>query len=117
MELDALHDRLFALIARALALPESELRGLFHELVATVEADFRHEEDLMDTFPCADAQVHREQHARMQAGLHHAASAMDQGDYGTARLALTALRDWLPIHIATLDRHLTHPPRPDGNCA
>jgi hemerythrin-like metal-binding protein len=111
MELDALHDRLFALIARAQALPACELRGVFPELVATIEADFRYEEDLMDTFQCADAHLHREQHARMQAGLHHAAAAMEHGDHRPAQLALAALRDWLPVHIATQDRHLLHSPR------
>lgn len=113
MELDALHDRLFDLIARTLSLPESELRRVFPDLVATVEADFRQEEALMESFQCPDAHLHREQHARMQSGLHHAAAAMERGDNGPALQALAALRDWLPVHIATQDRHLMRVARTD----
>jgi hemerythrin len=113
MELDALHDRLFDLIARTLALPEGELRSTFPQLVATVEADFRQEEVLKETFQCSDAHLHREQHARMQSGLHHAAAALERGDHGPALQALAALRDWLPVHIATQDRHLMRAARAD----
>ena len=106
MDLDALHTHLFDLIGRALPLPPGQFAPVFRELVATVEADFRREEELMETFQCSDAHLHREQHARMQAGLHHAAAALEQGDTLPARQALAALRDWLPIHIETQDRHL-----------
>lgn len=106
MELEALHNRLFDMIRRALRLPAGDLGPVFRELVATVEEDFRREEEIMEAFDCPNAQLHREQHARMQAGLHHAAAALEQGDPHPARVALAALRDWLPFHIETLDRHL-----------
>ena len=106
MELDALHERLFELIGGTLALPAGQFGPAFRDLVATVEEDFRREEEIMDTFQCADAHLHREQQARVQAGLHHAAAALEQGDHAPAQRALAALRDWLPIHIETLDRHL-----------
>jgi hemerythrin-like metal-binding protein len=71
-----------------------------------IELDFRSEEQLMETFQCADVHLHREQHARMLAGLHHAEASLQQGDERPARRALAALADWLPLHIATQDRHL-----------
>jgi hemerythrin len=109
MDLDALHQRLFELIGSALALPAGQLGPAFRDLVATVEADFRREEEMMGE--CGDARLHREQHARMQAGLHHAAAALERGDHGPARRALESLRDWLPIHIEILDSKLPHAAR------
>lgn len=104
--LDQLHDRLLDMAVRALALPSEEFPSAFAHLVANIELDFRFEERLMEHFECPDAHLHREQHARMLAGLHHAAAALDQEDPIPAQRALAALRDWLPYHIDTQDRHL-----------
>lgn len=113
-ELDQLHAQLDAMVLRAQSLPAGELAPAFHQLVAAIEADFRGEEQLMECFDCADSHQHREQHARMLSGLHHAASALDQGDALPAQQALSDLRAWLPFHIETQDRHLLHglPPVP-----
>lgn len=104
--LDQLHDKLLDMAVRVLALPVEEFPSAFAQLVANIELDFRFEERLMDNFECADARLHREQHARMLAGLHHAAAALDHGDPLPAQRALSALREWLPFHIDTQDRHL-----------
>jgi hemerythrin-like metal-binding protein len=105
-EFDDAHQRIFAELEHSLALPDAALLPAFTRLVATIECDFRHEEALMESFQCADMHLHREQHARIQAGLHHADSALRQGDSTAARRALTALAEWLPLHIATQDRQL-----------
>lgn len=105
-DVDQLHAQLDALVQRAQALPAGELAPAFRLLLAATEADFRGEEQLMECFDCPDSHQHREQHARMLAGLHHAASALDQGQALPAQQAMTALRDWLPFHIETQDRHL-----------
>lgn len=107
-QLDHLHQQLFELIDAALALPPGEYGAAYHHLVAQLEQDFRQEEQWMDTCQCADAHLHREQHARMQAGLHHAAAELERGEPGPARQALAALREWLPFHIASQDQHLLH---------
>lgn len=107
-ELEHMHRQLFDQIDTALALPPGECRAAYHSLVAQVEQDFRQEEQWMEACQCTDAHLHREQHARMQAGLHHAAAALDQGEPGPARQALAALRAWLPFHIASQDLHLLH---------
>ncbi|XLZ70911.1 hemerythrin family protein [Massilia sp. SR12] len=104
--LDQLHDRLLDMAVRALALPPEQFTAAFTQLVANIELDFRFEEQLMERFDCADAHLHREQHARMLAGLHHAAATLEQGDPLPAQRALSALREWLPFHIDTQDRHL-----------
>lgn len=104
--LDAMHGLVFDSLARTLALPAEQFPAAYDDVVKGMEADFRREEELMETFECPDAKLHRAQHARMLAGLHHAASALMRGDGLPARHALHALADWLPFHIATLDRHL-----------
>lgn len=119
-EYDDAHQRIFAELEHGLSLPDAALLPAFAQLVATIECDFRHEEALMETFQCADTHLHREQHARVQAGLHHAESALRQGDSAAARRALTALAQWLPYHVATQDRHLVRAlmrsaSRPTGN--
>ncbi|MTW10023.1 hypothetical protein GM658_05365 [Pseudoduganella eburnea] len=104
--LEQLHLQLSRRIDALLALRPWQLAPHFHHLVAQVEADFRVEEALMESFDCADRALHREQHARMLAGLHHAAAALDQDNHAPATEALAALRQWLVFHAATQDRHL-----------
>ncbi len=113
-QLDQLHDRLFEMIDALLAQPAGSFTSAYHQLVAAIEQDFRHEEQWLDTFQCSDARQHREQHARMQAGLHHAAAALEQGNPAPARQAAAALREWLPFHIASQDRHLLQALRQAG---
>ena len=103
---DAAHGLVFAELHETLALPREQFPDAYHKVVAAMEMDFRREEELMETTQCADAAQHRAQHARMLAGLHHAAAALMQGDDAPAYEALNALVDWLPFHIATQDRHL-----------
>jgi hemerythrin-like metal-binding protein len=105
-QLDAMHDHIFARLHQTGQLDGRAFSAGFHDLVAAIEQDFRREEQLMETFQCPDSHEHREQHARMQSGLHHAAASLMQGDDGPARKALAALADWLPYHISTQDRHL-----------
>lgn len=104
--LDTAHGLVFEILEKTLQLPGEAFPPAFHEVVRGMEMDFRREEHLMDTFQCPDARLHREQHARMLAGLHHAEAALLRGDDGPAHNALTALVDWLPFHIATQDRLL-----------
>jgi hemerythrin-like metal-binding protein len=105
-EFDESHQRICTELEHARSLQDAALLPAFAQLVATIECDFRHEDALMEAFQCADTHLHREQHARTQAGLHHAESALRQGDSAPARRALTALAEWLPFHFATQDRHL-----------
>jgi len=105
-ELDNIHDLVFEVIEKTLALPSGPFIPAFSNVVTALEVDFRREELIIESYDCPDAKLHREQHARMLAGLHHAASELLQGNENDARRALAALREWLPFHIATQDRHL-----------
>jgi hemerythrin-like metal-binding protein len=104
--IDTAHDLVFEVLQKTLQLPVEQFRTSYGEVVKGMEMDFRREEELMENFQCPDSRLHREQHARMLAGLHHAGSALQQGDDQQAYLALHALAEWLPFHIATQDRHL-----------
>lgn len=104
--LDTAHGLVFDMLLKTLALPEGRFAVAYTDVVTGIESDFRQEEQLMETFQCPDAALHREQPARMLAGLHHAASALLCGDQLPAHQALNALVEWLPFHIATQDRHL-----------
>lgn len=104
--LDTAHGLTFELLLNTLRLQDQQFAAAFGGVVDGIEADFRQEEQLMESFECPDAALHRAQHARMLAGLHHAESALMQGDHEPAYQALQALVDWLPFHIATQDRHL-----------
>jgi hemerythrin-like metal-binding protein len=105
-EFDDAHLRIFAELEHARSLQDAALLPAFAQLVTTIECDFHHEDALMEALEYADTHLHREQHARIQAGLHHAESALQQGDGEPARRALTALAEWLPLHFATHDRQL-----------
>ena len=115
--LDAIHGLIFEILTKTLALPNDQFAAGYGEVVNGIEMDFRREEHLMDAFQCPDAHLHREQHARMLAGLHHAGSALQQGDTIPAHRALAALAEWLPFHIATQDRHLVRALRARERCA
>lgn len=104
--LDAVHGLIFDTLIRTRELPPETFPAAYDELVKGMETDFRREEQLMESFPYPGAAQHRAQHARMLAGMHHAAAALMQGDCTPARRALAALTDWLPIHISTMDRYL-----------
>lgn len=104
--LDASHRDLFAALARLPALPSPDFSNAFNECVRAIERDFRAEETLMEEFALPMPPAHLEQHARMLAGLHHAAAALDEGDARPARYAIALLGDWLPVHIGTMDKAL-----------
>lgn len=104
--LDAAHRGLFAALARLAALPDEAFASGFEDTVAAVERDFRAEEALMEHLDDENLQEHREQHARMLSGLHHAAAALAEGDSKLARHAIFLLGEWLPLHITTMDRAL-----------
>ena len=104
--LDAAHRGLFTALARLAALPEEEFARGFDDTVAAVERDFRGEEALMERLDDENLAAHREQHARVLSGLHHAGAALAEGDNKVARHAIFLLGEWLPVHITTMDRAL-----------
>jgi hemerythrin len=103
---DIAHGLIFDTLVQALGLPPEKFARAYGDIVKDVEADFRSEEQLMEACQCPDAALHRAQHGRILSCLHHGASALLQGNALPARRAVSALADWLPWHITTLDRRL-----------
>ncbi len=101
--IDEAHEALFDELARLAHLADPQFRTGFRELIAAVERDFREEEDLMEEIGFPSLANHREQHARVLSGLHHAWAAVDEGDVQQGRHALTLLPQWLLFHQATMD--------------
>ena len=104
--LDSAHLDLFATLARLGHLAPDAFAPAFHDCIAAMERDFRAEEALMEGLDFSPLVAHREQHARVLGGLHHAAAALVQGDAAPARKAVALLEKWLPLHIGTMDRAL-----------
>lgn len=101
--IDAAHQALFDELARLEQLEDQYFGAAFRELVGAVERDFREEEDLMEEIGFPSLAGHREQHARVLSGLHHAGAAVDEGDLAQGRHALNLLPQWLIFHQATMD--------------
>ncbi|MGV8866008.1 MAG: bacteriohemerythrin [Janthinobacterium svalbardensis] len=70
--IDEAHEALFQELARLGQLSDQHFSVAFRELIAAVERDFREEEDLMEQIAFPSLANHREQHARVLSGLHHA---------------------------------------------
>jgi hemerythrin-like metal-binding protein len=104
--LDEEHQRLFDDLARTAALEGERFAAACGAIIAGIEHDFRREEDLMEAIDYPALAVHREQHARVLSGLHHAEAALQQGDAAPARRCMELLPKWLELHIATQDAPL-----------
>ncbi|MGK5077059.1 bacteriohemerythrin [Janthinobacterium sp. HLX7-2] len=101
--IDEAHEALFMALARLSQLGDHDFSVAFRDLVAAVERDFREEEALMEDIGFPSLANHREQHARVLSGLHHAWAAVDEGDVAQGRHALSLLPQWLIFHQATMD--------------
>jgi len=101
--IDEAHEALFDELARLARLADQQFSTGFRDLIAAVERDFREEEELMEAIGFPSLANHREQHARVLSGLHHAWAAVDEGDVEQGRHALTLLPQWLLFHQATMD--------------
>jgi hemerythrin-like metal-binding protein len=104
--LDEEHQRLFDDLARTAALEGESFAAACSAIIAGIEHDFRHEEDLMEGIDYPALGPHREQHARVLGGLHHAEAALLRGDAAPARRCMELLPQWLELHIATQDAPL-----------
>lgn len=78
----------------------------FERLVAEVERDFADEETMMESIDFPALHSHREQHARVLSGLHHALPRIQSGDIALGREVIELLPQWFSFHIATMDTAL-----------
>jgi hemerythrin len=78
----------------------------FESMVAEVERDFADEEAMMESIDFPALHSHREQHARVLSGLHHALPRIQSGDIAFGREVIGLLPQWFSFHIATMDTAL-----------
>lgn len=101
--MDAAHQKLLEEFARLEGMADEQFGEAFSALIATVERDFRQEEDMMEQIAYPSLHTHREQHARVLGALHHADPFVNDGDLTQAREALTLLPQWFLLHQSTMD--------------
>jgi hemerythrin len=100
---DACHRELLDELAGLEDATDKDFADTYVRFVARVERDFREEEELMERTAFCGLPSHREQHARMLAGLHHVARQVMAGDIGAGRDVVTLLPGWFMLHIETMD--------------
>lgn len=105
-DIDALHEALYARIARCMHADDHSFPAEYDKLVADLESDFECEEAWMEEIEFSALQPHLEQHARILSALHHAQSHALEGRLYQAREALRLLPEWLDFHILTMDTSL-----------
>jgi hemerythrin len=99
---DEAHQALAEQIAHLQARPDAEFGAGLEALIEALEADFRVEEELMETIDYPDLRNHREQHARVLATLH----SLRGGDLAGGRHAVGLILPWFHLHLATADTAL-----------
>jgi hemerythrin len=100
---DACHRDLLDELAALEDAPDRLFADRYTRFVAHIEQDFREEEDLMEQIAFSGLPSHREQHARMLAGLHHVARQVMAGDIAAGREVVGLLPGWFTLHIETMD--------------
>lgn len=101
--IDDAHKQFVADLNRIVTEPDSAFPVELTKLVARVERDFAEEEKLMEEIDFPAASSHREQHARVLSGLHHAMSRVMDGDIECGRHAVNLLFEWFQVHLMTVD--------------
>lgn len=104
--MDATHDRLLEAMSHAVAVPDAQFARAYSAVIASVERDFRDEELIMEALGFPGLRKHREEHARVLGGLHHADPFVQKGDIARGRHALALLPQWFSAHLLGMDSEL-----------
>lgn len=104
--MDASHLALMEKLGQLQDASDADFPAHYASLVARVEKDFREEEEVMEDIDYPGIRGHREQHAMLLGGLHHAAAAVMAGDVALGRKAIELLPQWFSFHIPTMDAAL-----------
>ena len=105
--MDASHRVLMDKLAQLQQIPDTDFPAHYAWLVARVESDFREEEELMEQIDFPGLRSHREQHAKLLAGLHYAAADIMKGDAALGRRTIELLPLWFVFHTSTMDKALS----------
>jgi hemerythrin-like metal-binding protein len=99
---DEAHQALAAQIEQLQDGPDDDVEDGLALLIDCLEADFRVEEALMEAIDYPSLRSHREQHARVLAGLR----GLPGGDLAACRHAVGLVLPWFKVHLATSDTSL-----------
>lgn len=105
--MDELHKALLDELAQLESVNDADFPEHFALLIAHVESDFREEEEVMEQIDFPGIRAHREEHAKLLGGLHHAAAAVMEGNVALGRHAIELLPQWFIFHISTMDTALS----------
>lgn len=86
--------------------PPSRLNDLMLELRAYLDAHFEHEEALMDRFQYEEADKHKACHAVFRKQADDLAAAIEADCPIAISAAITALEQWIDVHVCNVDRKL-----------
>jgi len=92
-------------------MPDDSFVREFPAIVTAVEAGFRHEEMVMESFDYARLHEHRAENAVILAALHRALPLVEEGDIALGRQLVAALHDLLSLHRLSTDLALATAPR------
>jgi hemerythrin len=104
--MDDAHKAFVEELACLVSLPDGDFGAGLFALIASMERDFREEEESMEAIDFPAIQSHREQHARVLSALHHVVPDVMQGDCASARKAIELLPQWFLFHLSTMDMAL-----------
>ncbi|MDO8300260.1 bacteriohemerythrin [Lacisediminimonas sp.] len=105
-EMDASHISMLSSLEHLGQTGDDNFPLAYERLVAEVERDFADEEAMMESIDFPALQSHREQHARVLSGLHHALPRIQSGDIALGREVIELLPQWFSFHISTMDTAL-----------
>jgi acetoacetyl-CoA reductase len=101
--IDAAHQDFLEQLARLQKASDGAFETEFFALIASIEADFREEELLMEECDFPGIGLHREQHARVLSALHHVEPEVMQGDLTQAKRVIELMPQWFQFHLMTMD--------------
>ena len=90
-------------LERMALMPDEAFCQDFADVVAAVEAGFRHEELAREMLGFAHLREHLEEHAVILRALHRALPEVEAGDCALARQMVAALCDVLALHRLNAD--------------
>jgi hemerythrin-like metal-binding protein len=102
--IDQLHREVAEALARVSLLPADQFCAGYGALLQKMEQAFATEDRWMEEVDYPGLLQHREQHARVLGGLHHAHARVIGGDLALGReVTGELLPAWLELHMATMD--------------
>lgn len=101
--MDRAHQAFLAQLDCLVRAPDEQFAAAYLDLIDTLERDFGEEEALMAKIRFPGLQRHREQHARVMAGLRHAEADVRQGKMAPGREVASFLPRWFLGHLKSMD--------------